>query len=53
MVGGEMRLNALGEIAAGCWRSMADHVRTVRLDAYVIMPNHIHGIVTILEPARE
>ncbi len=43
-----MRLSAEGEIAAACWRAIPEHFPNVRLDASVVMPNHVHGIVCIL-----
>jgi REP element-mobilizing transposase RayT len=47
VVAAEMRLNAAGRIAEACWRDLPAHFRQVALDAYVIMPNHVHGIVVI------
>ena len=41
----EMRLNNYGKIADECWRAIPDHFQNVELDAYVIMPNHVHGII--------
>jgi REP element-mobilizing transposase RayT len=43
----EMRLNPLGEIAASCWLALPDHFPHLELDAWVIMPNHMHGILVI------
>jgi REP element-mobilizing transposase RayT len=34
-------------IADDTWRWMTDHHSYVGLDKYVIMPNHVHGIVVI------
>jgi len=47
IVGTDMRLNEWGEIAAECWRAIPDHFEHVTLDEYVIMPNHVHGILVI------
>ncbi len=47
VVDGEMRLNALGEIACAEWGRSAAIRRELEIDAYVLMPNHVHGIVTI------
>ncbi len=44
---GEMRLSKLGEIVADCWLQIPSHHSMVDLDVYVVMPNHIHGIVII------
>jgi REP element-mobilizing transposase RayT len=42
---GRMVLNALGRIADEEWLRSADLRAEVRLDAYVIMPNHFHALV--------
>jgi REP element-mobilizing transposase RayT len=42
-----MILNDLGKIADACWRSIPEHFPNVELGAYVIMPNHVHGIIVI------
>ena len=44
---GEMILNNLGQIAQECWQAIPDHFPFVRLGAYCIMPNHVHGIIVI------
>ena len=43
----KMVLNKLGKIAEKCWREIPDHFTDVKLDEFVVMPNHIHGIVWI------
>lgn len=43
----QMRLNELGQIAEAWWENIPYHFPTVQLDQFVIMPNHIHGIVAI------
>lgn len=45
----KMALNDLGSIADECWRAISEHFPFVELDAYVIMPNHVHGIIVIRE----
>ena len=47
IAGDVMNLNAWGRIAEECWQAIPDHYPHVSLDAYVIMPNHIHGIIVI------
>jgi hypothetical protein len=44
---GEMRLNSLGHIAFTCWQAIPNHFPHVELDAFVVMPNHLHGILVI------
>ena len=45
----EMCLSPIGEIAKRCWEDIPNHFPNVDLDKYVIMPNHIHGIIIIKE----
>jgi len=44
----EMVLNKFGEIAQKCWLDIPKHFLNVLLDYFVIMTNHIHGIIIIL-----
>ncbi len=43
----EMHLSPEGRVAEGVWRSLPERFPNVALDAYVFMPNHMHGIITI------
>ena len=47
VVDGKMRLSRAGEIAHDEWRRSAAIRQEVILDAWVIMPDHMHGIVII------
>lgn len=54
---GEMLLSEYGEIVMKCWDGLPDHYQNVQLDEFVIMPNHIHGIIVLnvgagFKPAR-
>lgn len=40
-------LNRLGKFAKQCWEDILKHFPFVKLDEYIIMPNHIHGIIVI------
>ncbi len=53
IVNGEMRLNAIGRVAERCWLDIPSHFPHVALDAFVIMPNHVHGILWIVESPPE
>ena len=48
----QMRLNEYGEIVKNTWDDLIHHVRGIELDAFVIMPNHIHGIIVIVGDLR-
>lgn len=43
----KMKLNALGEQADYYWRQIPQHFSMVKLDFFVVMPDHIHGIIFI------
>jgi REP element-mobilizing transposase RayT len=53
IVNERMQLNEFGYIAEECWRAIPDHFANVELGAYVIMPNHVHGIIVITDRADE
>jgi len=44
---GSMRLTRLGQAAVDCWNEIPAHFPFVVLDAFVVMPNHVHGILVI------
>jgi len=48
MVGDEVRLSEFGEIARDEWLASPNIRREIQLDVFVVMPNHIHGIVWIV-----
>jgi REP element-mobilizing transposase RayT len=50
VVGGGMRLNDAGRVACECWNDIPKHFPHVHLDAFMIMPNHVHGIFFIVGP---
>jgi REP element-mobilizing transposase RayT len=45
-----MRLSPEGEIVKKCWEEISKYSQNVELDEFVIMPNHIHGIIVLTEP---
>lgn len=44
---GKVRLNANGNIVRSSWDDLSRHYANVQLDAFVVMPNHIHGIILL------
>jgi REP element-mobilizing transposase RayT len=44
-----MRLSSYGEIIRLSWFDLPQHYTNVELDAFVIMPNHIHGIIFLTD----
>ena len=47
---GTVLTNAAGNAAADCWLQIPVHFPNVELDQWVVMPNHIHGILVITTP---
>jgi len=44
---GETMLNEYGEIIMKCWDTIPSHFVNVGCDEFVVMPNHIHGVIFI------
>lgn len=49
IVDGVMCLNAAGKIVEQCWHNIPTHFPRADLDNFVIMPNHVHGIIIITD----
>src|SRR5450759_5115814 len=49
IVEGEMHRNELGEYVALCWEWLPRHHSYVDLDEWIVMPNHLHGIIVITD----
>ncbi len=47
-----MHLNAYGQIVVEDWAWLADQFTYIDLDAWVVMPNHLHGIIVITDEAN-
>ena len=50
VAGGQMELDDYGEIVAEEWHQTEALRDNVRLDAFVVMPNHVHGIIVLVPP---
>ena len=51
IVNGEMRLNDAGIMVQAVWDEIPVHYPGIDVDMFVVMPNHIHGIVVIVRAA--
>ena len=49
--GGDMHLSHAGLLADVFWHEIPNHARNTELGAFVVMPNHIHGILILNHPA--
>jgi len=48
IVDGEMVLNEIGEIVKNQWLWLPENFDYIKLDEWVVMPNHFHGIIEII-----
>jgi REP element-mobilizing transposase RayT len=44
---GVIILTPIGKIAQKCWNEIPEHFPFVTLDEFIIMPDHVHGILLI------
>jgi len=47
VVDGEMRLSDFGEIVKRHWLEIRNHFHHIIQDTFVVMPNHVHGVLVI------
>jgi putative transposase len=52
IVDGRMRLNEFGQIVANHWEWLTIQYPYVELDEWVVMPNHLHGILVVTDTPR-
>lgn len=50
VVNGKMELNEFGKIAYAEWLKLSERFSNVELDAFQIMPDHMHGIILLKNP---
>src|SRR5205085_6651522 len=48
-----MNLSLLGIWADKCWKQIPEHHKDIAIDEFIVMPNHIHGIIVIDGPEQE
>ena len=47
---GKMQLTPIGILADVFWHEIKNHAENVELGAFVVMPNHVHGILILDKP---
>jgi len=45
--GGVTELSPYGRIVLNAWQDLPRHYRHIELDEFVVMPNHVHGIIVL------
>ena len=55
IIGGVMHLNLIGKIIQSEWQRLTYHFHKIRLDAFIVMPNHFHGtiVIDLVEATRQ
>ena len=43
----KIQLSPIGVIADVMWYEIKNHTKNIKLDAFVVMPNHVHGILIL------
>ena len=49
----KMQLSNIGVLADVLWYEIKNHAKNVSLDTFIIMPNHIHGILILNKDSHE
>ena len=50
---GEIQLNVAGQIISAIWQKIPQHFSNVELDQFILMPDHLHGIIIISKQAEK
>ena len=49
ITGDQMRLSPYGEIVRRAWSDLPRHYPHVILDEFILMPNHVHAIIVLVD----
>jgi putative transposase len=49
VIDGDVRLNEMGTIVQQIWDDLPTHYHGIDLDAFIVMPNHVHGIIILAD----
>lgn len=47
VMNGEVAYSVLGNITSSCWNMISEHFPFVSLGEWIVMPNHVHGILVM------
>jgi len=47
IIGSKMHLSPIGVLADVFWYEIKNHTQNTKLDAFIVMPNHVHGILIL------
>ena len=49
---GKIQLSQVGRLITDSWYDLPNHYGHIEQDEFVVMPNHIHGIINIVDDRR-
>jgi len=49
---GQMELNQIGNLIRRCWLWLPEQYDYIKLDEWIVMQDHMHGIINMLEDCR-
>jgi len=52
IIDGDVRLNEMGTIVQQTWDDLPTHYHGIDLDAFIVMPNHVHGIIILADQSE-
>jgi putative transposase len=52
VVNGEMYMSLLGQVVNREWIRLSNRFPNVELDGFMVMPNHLHGIIVLVDVGR-
>ena len=52
VIDGDVRLNEMGTIVQQTWDDLPTHYSGINLDAFIVMPNHVHGIIILADESE-
>lgn len=47
IIDGEIKYSPIGQIAHTCWQEIPNHLPFAALGEFVVMPDHVHGIIVV------
>jgi len=50
IAGSQILANRFGKIVQETWHELPDHYSRVHLDCFALMPNHVHGVLALVDP---
>jgi len=52
VIDGVVRLSEMGAIVQQAWDDLPTHYHGIDLDAFIVMPNHVHGIIVLADQSE-